>query len=124
MKQFHKSVTKYKTELRELAEFVLELANFEEYLCSKFQEGLSLEIREKMSITKSQTYKEVVQLALRAEKLIGERISQSNFQKRKGFDFFPNNHIRKVEILTLREIFQVRDLDLSVLLNPPNPLNL
>ena len=53
--------------MRELAEFVSELANSHKYLCSKFEEGLSLEIREKMSITKSQTYKEIVQLALRAE---------------------------------------------------------
>ena len=27
----------YETKLRELAEFVLELTNFEEYLCSKFE---------------------------------------------------------------------------------------
>ena len=51
LKQFGRFVTKYETELRELAEFVLELANSEEYLCSKFEEGLSLKIREKMSIT-------------------------------------------------------------------------
>ena len=44
MKQFGKTVTKYESELRELAKFVLELANFEEYLCSMFEEGLSLEI--------------------------------------------------------------------------------
>ena len=44
-------MTKYETKLRELSEFVPELANFEEYLCSKFEKGLSLEIKEKMSIT-------------------------------------------------------------------------
>ena len=46
-------VTEYEIELRELAKFVLELANFEEYLCSKFEEGLILKIREKMSISGS-----------------------------------------------------------------------
>ena len=61
--------------MKELAEFVLELTNFKEYLCSKFKEKLSLEIREKMSITVSRRYKEIIQLALRAEKLIGERMS-------------------------------------------------
>ena len=40
----------YETELRELSEFVPKLANFEEYLCFKFEEVLSLEIRKKMSI--------------------------------------------------------------------------
>ena len=43
-------VTKYETELKELEEFVHEVANSEEYLCSKFEEGLNLEVREKMSI--------------------------------------------------------------------------
>ena len=83
LKQFGKFVKKYETKLRQLAEFVLELANFQEYLCFKFEKALSLRIREKMSITRSQSYKEVVQLAPRAEKLTGERMSQSNFQKRK-----------------------------------------
>ena len=46
--------------MRELADFVPELANSEEYLCSKFEEGLSLEIREKMSVSGSQGYKKVV----------------------------------------------------------------
>ena len=63
----------YESELRKLAEFVPKLANFEEYLYSKFEKGLSLEIKEKMSISGSQSYKEVVQLALKAEKPTGER---------------------------------------------------
>ena len=44
LRQLGKTVTKYESELRELVEFVLGLANSEEYLCSTFQEGLSLEI--------------------------------------------------------------------------------
>ena len=59
-----KTITEYETEQRELAEFVLELANSKEYLCSKFDEGLILEIREKMSVSGGQSYKEIVQLAL------------------------------------------------------------
>ena len=43
----------YESELRELAEFVPKLANSEMYLCSKFEEGLSLEIQEKMSVSGS-----------------------------------------------------------------------
>ena len=46
----------YETELRELAKFVLKVAGFEEYLCSKFEEGLNLEIREKMFVFGSQNY--------------------------------------------------------------------
>ena len=64
-------------------------------MCSKFKEGLSLEIREKMSVFGSQNYKEVVQLALRAEKLIGERRSRGNFQKRKRFEFILGQSSKK-----------------------------
>ena len=43
--------------MRELVKFVHELANSEEYLCSKFEEGLTLEIREKMFVSDGQSYK-------------------------------------------------------------------
>ena len=61
-------MTEYEIELRELSEIVLKLTNSKEYLCSKFEDGLSLKIRENMFITEIQSYKEVVQLALRAKK--------------------------------------------------------
>ena len=61
-------VTEYETELRELAKFISKLANFEENLCSKFDEGLTLEIQEKMSISGGQSYKEVVQLVFESKK--------------------------------------------------------
>ena len=66
-------------ELRELSEFVLELTNCVKYLYSKFEEGFSLKIEKKMSIIGTQSYKKVVQLALRVEKLTGERMSRSRF---------------------------------------------
>ena len=69
--------------MRELAEFVPELANSEEYLCSKFEEGLTLDIRKKISISSGQSYKEVVQLTLREEKLTGERMFRGSFRKKK-----------------------------------------
>ena len=40
-----------------------------------------------MSVSSSQNYKEVVQLALRAEKLANERGNKGKFQKKKGFVF-------------------------------------
>ena len=61
LRQWGKSVTEYETELRQLVEFVPEMAESEEYLCSKFEEGLNLDIREKMSVSGSQSYKEMVQ---------------------------------------------------------------
>ena len=47
----------YETKLRELSKFVPELANSEEYLCFKFVKGLSLKIREKMSIIRPRAIK-------------------------------------------------------------------
>ena len=73
--------------MRELAEFVLELANFEEYLYFKFEEGLTLKIRENMSILGSQSYKKMVQLVLKTEKLTSERMFRGSFQKRKRLSF-------------------------------------
>ena len=79
LKQFSKTVTEYETQLRELVELVPELSNSEEYLCSKFEEGLTLEIREKMFVSGGQSYKKVVQLTLRVEKLTGERMYRRKF---------------------------------------------
>ena len=44
-------VIEYEIELRESVEFVPEVANSKEYLCSKFEECLNLEVREKISIS-------------------------------------------------------------------------
>ena len=88
-------MTKYETKLRELVKFVPKMVGFEEYLCSKFEEGLNLEIREKMSVSNSQNYKEVVQLALKAKKLANERVTKGKFQKRKGFGFMSGQSSKK-----------------------------
>ena len=88
-------VAEYKTELRELAEFVPEVINSEDYLCSKFEKGLNLKVREKMSLSGNQSYKEVVQLALRAEKLANERFNRGKFQKRKNFGFSSGQSSKK-----------------------------
>ena len=73
--------------MKELTEFVPEVANSEEYLCSKFEEGLTLEIREKMSISSNQSYKEILQLTLRVKKLTRKILVRGKFQKRKNFGF-------------------------------------
>ena len=82
-----RTIAEYETKLRELVEFVPEVINSEDYLCSKFEEGLNLEVREKMSVSDNQSYKEIVQLALRAKKLANERFNRGKFQKRKNFGF-------------------------------------
>ena len=51
LRQFGKTITKYETELRKLVEFVPELFNSEKYSCSKFEEGLTLKIQEKIFVS-------------------------------------------------------------------------
>ena len=98
-------MTEYETELRELSEFVLELVKSEEYLYFKFEKGLSLEIRAKISITETQSYKEVVQLALRVKKLTGEKISRSSFQKKRVQLHFKTVFEEDQELKVLWELF-------------------
>ena len=62
-----------------------------------------------MLVFGSQNYKEVVQLALKAKKPIGERRSQGNFQKEKGSNSFLGNHQRKAEAQTFQKIPLFRD---------------
>ncbi|KAH7678998.1 Retroviral ribonuclease H protein [Dioscorea alata] len=83
--QGNKTVTEYETELKDLATFVPELAPTEEVLCSKFEVGLNLGIRERMTVTSKQSFKEMVQSALRAEQLVreGKRV-RKNIAKRRS----------------------------------------
>ena len=48
-----------------------------------------------MSVSGSQSYKEMVQLALRAEKLANERWAKGKFQKMKGFGFTSGQSSKK-----------------------------
>lgn len=79
-----KSATDYETELKDLANFVPELVGYDGVFCSKFEAGLNLNVKERMVVSGNQSYKQVVQLAFRAEKLVleGRRIRES-MSKRK-----------------------------------------
>lgn len=55
MIQESKSVLEYEIKLKDLVNFISELAGTVELLCSKIEEGLSLSIHEKIAITETQT---------------------------------------------------------------------
>ena len=59
----------------------------------------------------------MVQLILRAEKLIGERRFQGSFKKERELVSYLGNHQRRVVVLTLLEFFLDRGLILFVLLS-------
>ena len=48
-----------------------------------------------MLVSGSQSYKKMVQLALRAEKLANEKRTRGKFQKRKGFGFTSGQSSKK-----------------------------
>lgn len=58
--QHGKSVTEYETKLKDLANIVPELVDTEEVLCSKFEVGLNLNIRERMAVIRNQSFEKVV----------------------------------------------------------------
>ena len=79
-----------------------------------------MEIREKMSVSSSQNYKEVVPLALKAEKLIEDKRSRVVFRKEKGLVSLLGNHQRKAKVQTLQKILLVQGLILLVHHSPPD----
>ncbi|EOY13519.1 Gag protease polyprotein, putative [Theobroma cacao] len=75
----------YETRFNELMLYVSDLVKSEQDQASYFEEGLRNEIRERMTVTGRESHKEVVQMALRAEKLVTEnRRIRTEFAKRKN----------------------------------------
>ena len=87
--------------MRELAEFVPELANSKEYLCSKFEDALTLEIQEKMSVSGGQSYKEIVQLALRAKSYLVKKCLKESFKKERDLDLCRDSHLKRALVLNI-----------------------
>ncbi|EOX99993.1 Gag protease polyprotein [Theobroma cacao] len=70
LKQGNLTVEEYETRFNELMLYVPDLVKSEQNQASYFEEGLRNEIRERMTVTGREPHKEVVQMALRAEKLV------------------------------------------------------
>ncbi|WRX12256.1 Retrotransposon gag domain - like 10 [Theobroma cacao] len=89
LKQGNLTVEEYETRFNELMLYVPDLANY-------FEEGLHNEIREPMIVTSKESYKEVVQMALRAEKLATEnRRIRAEFAKRRNLPTFPGQSLKR-----------------------------
>ncbi|OMP06578.1 reverse transcriptase [Corchorus capsularis] len=73
LEQGDMTVKEYKAELRKLFRHLPPESRRDIQLSAKFSQGLQLDIRERMTVTPSQTYKDKVMSAVRAEKLILER---------------------------------------------------
>ncbi|EOY08397.1 Gag protease polyprotein [Theobroma cacao] len=85
LKQRNLIVEEYETRFYELMLYVPDLVKSEMDQASYFEEGLRNEIRERMTVTGREPHKEVVQMALQAEKLATEnRRIRTEFAKRKN----------------------------------------
>ncbi|WRX31634.1 hypothetical protein QQP08_024121 [Theobroma cacao] len=71
------TIEEYETRFNELMSYIPKLVRLEQDQVNYFEEGLYNEIRERMIVTGKESYKEVVQMALRAKKLATERIDRS-----------------------------------------------
>ncbi|EOX94246.1 Gag protease polyprotein [Theobroma cacao] len=85
LKQGKLSIVEYETRFNELMLYAPELVRLEQDQVNYFEKGLRNEIRERMIVTGKESYKEVVQMALRAEKLAtkNKRI-RAEFAKRRN----------------------------------------
>ncbi|XP_017972677.1 PREDICTED: uncharacterized protein LOC108661200 [Theobroma cacao] len=72
LKQGNLTVEEYEARFNVLMLYVLDLVKSEQDQANYFKEGLRNEIRERMIVTGKEPHKEVVQMALRAEKLSNE----------------------------------------------------
>ncbi|EOX94025.1 Gag protease polyprotein [Theobroma cacao] len=85
LKQGSLIVKEYEAHFNELVSYVPDLVKTEWDQANYFEEGLRNEIRDRLTVTCKEPYKEVVQMALRAEKLETEnRRIRAEFAKRKN----------------------------------------
>ncbi|EOY26224.1 Gag protease polyprotein [Theobroma cacao] len=72
LQQGNLTIEEYEARFNELMSYVPDLVKSEQDQASYFEEGLRNEIRERMTVTGQEPHKEVVQMALRVEKLTNE----------------------------------------------------
>ena len=81
-----------------------------------------MEIREKMSVTRTQTYKKIIQLALRVEPKVKDYLEVTS-RRENDLVLYPISHQRKVKVLNHLIILLVLGLVQSVLHSPSDHYN-
>ena len=96
LKQGNLTVEEYETRFNELMLYVPDLVKSEQDQASYFEEGLRNEIRERMTVTGREPHKEVVQMALRAEKLATEnRRIRTEFAKKRNLGMSSSQPVKR-----------------------------
>ncbi|EOY08615.1 Gag protease polyprotein [Theobroma cacao] len=96
LKQGSLTIKEYEACFNELMSYVPNLVKTEQDQANYFEEGLQNEIRDRMTVMGKEPYKEVVQMALRAEKLATEnRKIRAEFAKRRNPNISSNQPLKK-----------------------------
>ncbi|WRX24309.1 Retrotransposon gag domain - like 10 [Theobroma cacao] len=96
LKQGNLTVEEYKARFNELMLYVPDLVKSEQDQVNYFKEGLRNEIREQMTVTGREPHKEVVQMALRVEKLvIGNKRIRTEFAKKKNLGISSSQLVKR-----------------------------
>ncbi|WRX25693.1 Retrotransposon gag domain - like 10 [Theobroma cacao] len=101
LKQGNMTIEEYETCFNELILYIPKLVRLEQDQVNYLEEGLRNEIRERMIVTGKESYKKVVQMALRAEKLaIEKRQIRVEFIKRRNPPTFLSQSSKRGRDLT------------------------
>ncbi len=82
-RQGPKTVTEYESEFRALLKYVPEISASEAAVCTKFEDGLRMEVRRYMGKVMPRTYKNMLETALLAEQLVPEKSASKEEHKGK-----------------------------------------
>ena len=84
LEQGNMTVAEYAQKFTQLSVYALNLVSTEEEKCQKFEEGLSYDIRSKLTLTDLENFSKLMAAAIRAEKLVKERRAYFASQKESG----------------------------------------
>ncbi len=82
LRQGLRTVNEYEIAFRELSEFAKELVNTEKRTCTRFEQGLRLDIRDRITLPEEPKFYHVLEQAYRAEGLLNAR--QQRLERQRG----------------------------------------
>ncbi len=94
-RQGTKTVMEYESEFRALLKYVPEIRSSESAMCTNFEEGLRMEIRRYMARVLPRTYRNLLESALLAERMVPEKPAPTDSQKGKRRAESPKGQGRK-----------------------------
>ncbi len=82
LRQGPRTVNEYEIAFRELSEYALDLVTTEKQMCKRFEQGLKLDIRDRVNPSKEPDFQNLLEQAYRAEQLVNAR--QRRMERQRG----------------------------------------